>query len=113
MHRPMDDRQLIQSYATEKSEAAFRQLVERYAGLVHASALRQVRDPQVAQDVAQSVFILLARKAGSLGQNTVLAGWLFNTTRFVAARARRSEQRRQQREQEAYQMKQIDSPDQD
>jgi RNA polymerase sigma factor (sigma-70 family) len=107
----MDDWPLIQSYAREQSETAFRQLVERHAGLVYASALRQVRDEQLAQDVAQAVFILLARKASSLRRENVLAGWLFKTTRFVASRAIRSEKRRQRRELEAFQMSQIHSPD--
>jgi len=103
----MDDWQLIESYAREKSETAFTTMVERHAGLVYASALRQVRDAQLAQDVAQAVFILLARKAGTLRRGTVLSGWLFQTTRFVAARAMRSEQRRQQREQDAFDMQRI------
>jgi RNA polymerase sigma factor (sigma-70 family) len=107
----MDDWPLIESYARESSEPAFRSLVERHAGLVYASALRQVREPQLAEEVAQAVFILLARKAGSLRRGTVLSGWLFQTTRFVAARALRSEQRRQRREQEAYDMQQLTCSD--
>ncbi len=66
----MDDWQLIASYAPDRSETAFRTLVERHAGLVYASALRQVHDAQLAQDVAQAVFILLARKADSLRHGT-------------------------------------------
>ncbi|HMJ89495.1 MAG TPA: sigma-70 family RNA polymerase sigma factor, partial [Candidatus Acidoferrum sp.] len=107
----MDDWKLIESYAREQSDSAFRQLVERHALLVYSSALRQVRDEQLAQDVAQAVFILLARKASQLSRKTVVAGWLFNTTRFVAARAMRAEQRRQRLEQEAFQMNQINLPD--
>jgi hypothetical protein len=41
-------------------------VVERYLGLVHTAALRQVRNAQIADDVAQVVFIILARKAGRL-----------------------------------------------
>src|SRR5437867_2359520 len=107
----MDDWQLIESYARDKSESAFHALVERYAGLVHSSALRQVQDAQLAQDVAQAVFILLARKAGTLRRGTVLPGWLFQTTRFVAMRTARSELRRQRREQEAFDMQQLSSTD--
>ena len=94
----MDDWQLIESYTREKSEAAFKVLVERHTGLVYASARRQVGDAQLAEDIAQAVFILLACKAGTLGRGTVLSGWLFQTTQFVAARAMRSEQRRLRRE---------------
>ncbi len=107
----MEDRQLLADYARTGSEAAFAQLVERHLGLVHTAARRQVQDDALAADVAQAVFLLLARKAGSLGGNIVLSGWLFRTTRFVAARAQRAEFRRQRREQEAIAMQEIHAPD--
>ena len=108
----MEDSQLLAEYVRAGSEAAFRTLVERHLNLVHGSALRQLSEPHLAEEVTQAVFILLARKAGSLGHKTVLAGWLFRTTRFVAARVRRTEYRRLRREQEAFEMHQIaSSPD--
>jgi RNA polymerase sigma factor (sigma-70 family) len=51
--------------------------------------------------VAQSVFILLANKAGSLRSGTHLGGWLFRTAGFVGSRALRSELRQKIREQTA------------
>jgi RNA polymerase sigma factor (sigma-70 family) len=100
----MTDHQLLQEYLEHNSESAFRELVERYLGLVRGTALRQVRDPSMAEDIAQTVFILLARKAGQLRRAVILAGWLHRTTRFVASRALRSSLRRQRREQESLQM---------
>jgi len=97
-----DDMQLLRDYADCQSEAAFSALVSRYLGLVHSAALRQVRDPDLAEEVTQAVFIVLARKAGSLGPKTLLTGWLYRTTRFAAADALRTQQRRQIREHEAY-----------
>ena len=108
----MNDWQLLQDYATHGSEAAFRALTDRHLNMVHSAAMRQVNDAQLAQEICQTVFILLARKAGSLKPGIVLAGWLFRTTRFVAARARRGKQRRQRREQEAFDMQQLNTPDQ-
>lgn len=107
----MDDWQLLQDYVARESDAAFRTLVNRYVNLVYSVALRQVRDAQLAEEVAQAVFILLARKASSLRPSVVLSGWLFRTTRFVASRAVRAEQRRQRREQEAFAMQQFTAPD--
>src|SRR3954466_3023420 len=100
----VDDLTLLRVYGAEKSEEAFRTVVERYVALVYSAALRQTRDPHLAEEVTQAVFIVLARKAGSLRPGTILAGWLFRTTRFAAARAMRSEHRRRVREQEAAHM---------
>ena len=103
----MDDWELLQEYAQRGSEGSFRELVNRHLGLVYSAALRQVNDPALAEEICQAVFILLARKAGSFRQGTVLTGWLFSTTRFVASRTLRGELRRRRREQEALVMQQA------
>ena len=100
----LNDWELLRSYALEDSERAFDLLMERYLGLVYSAALRQVRDTHLAEEVCQAVFVILARKADGLPRNVVLAGWLFRTTRFVAARAVRTEERRRCREREAVEM---------
>ena len=64
--REMDDMALLREYQARQSETAFTTLVERHIGLVYCAALRQVRDPALAQEITQVVFILLARKAHSL-----------------------------------------------
>lgn len=106
----MDDWQLITEYVSTGAEGAFRSLVERHLGLVHSVAMREVRDPELAREVSQAVFILLARKARSFRRSVVLSAWLFRTTRFVALRAVRSEYRRQRREQEAVRMQTFNEP---
>jgi RNA polymerase sigma factor (sigma-70 family) len=97
----MDDMALLREYATRNSEAAFETLVSRRVNFVYSAALRQVRDPHLAEEITQAVFIILARKAGRISDKIILTGWLFRTTRFAALAQMRAAARRRQREQEA------------
>jgi RNA polymerase sigma factor (sigma-70 family) len=98
----LDDMQLLREYASGHSEEAFSTLVSRYINLVYSAALRSVNNPHQAEEITQSVFVLLARKAAVLRGGTVLSGWLYQTARLTAANFLRTELRRQHREQEAH-----------
>jgi RNA polymerase sigma factor (sigma-70 family) len=100
----MNDWELLQKWVQQRSDVAFGELVNRHLNLVYASALRQVREPELARDVSQAVFLALAQKAHRLSSKVILSGWLFRTTGFVAARAVRSEMRRKRWETEASSM---------
>ncbi len=97
-----DDIALLRDYARHNSEAAFAALVARHVNLVYSVALRSVREPHLAEEITQAVFIILARKADSLGDQTILSGWLCRTARYASANALTIQRRRQKREQEAY-----------
>jgi RNA polymerase sigma factor (sigma-70 family) len=97
-----DDMDLLRKFATSNSEEAFATLVQRHINLVYSVALRQLSDPQEAEEVTQAVFIILARKAVRLNPQTVLSGWLYQTAQLTSANFKRARRRRQLREQEAY-----------
>lgn len=97
----MDDMALLREYSVAESESAFATLVSRHIDFVYSAALRQVRDPHLAKDITQAVFIILARKAGSISPNAVLSGWLFKTVRFTASAQLKAAIRRRRREHEA------------
>lgn len=96
-----DDRALLAEYAVRGSEVAFQMLVSRHVNLVYSAALRQVGDRELAEEVTQTTFILLARKAASLGAETVIPGWLYRTACNTARDAVKKQRRRERREQEA------------
>src|ERR1017187_7914160 len=61
-----NDLDLLRQFARDHSQDAFTALVKRHVNLVYSAALRQVRAPQLAEEIAQSVFADLARDAGKL-----------------------------------------------
>jgi RNA polymerase sigma factor (sigma-70 family) len=109
----MKTNESLRRYVDDRSESAFEELVKQHVDLVYSAALRQVNgNVSAAQDVTQAVFTDLARKAPRLTQHTWLPGWLYTSTRYLAAKAIRAEQCRRSYEQEAHEMNQIlQSPD--
>ncbi len=96
------DPELLRRYVDGRDEAAFAELVRRHLTLVHTTALRLANgDAALAEDVTQSVFTDLARKAPTLCAYATVAGWLHISARYAAAKAVRGEQRRRTHEQEA------------
>jgi uncharacterized protein (TIGR03435 family) len=108
-----NDMDLVRDFARQNSETAFAELVRRHINLVYSVALRCTGSPEDAQDVTQAVFIILAQKAAGLRERTVLTGWLYETTRFTAARLLRTKARRAAREQETYMQSTLNEPDTD
>jgi len=104
-----DDGQLLRQYTRDRSEAAFGELVARHIDLVYSVALRVAGgDTYLAQDVTQTVFLDLARKAPGLPRDAILAGWLYRHAWFTAAKSVRTERRRKTREQTAMEMRALD-----
>ena len=103
------DLDLLGQYTRNHSQDAFATLVQRHLDLVYSAALRQVHSPQLAEEIAQSVFTDLARDAGKLKSDTILTAWLYAVTRRTAIDAIRKESRRQLREQIAVEMNHMNA----
>jgi uncharacterized protein (TIGR03435 family) len=105
------DCELLRKYASEGNEPAFTELVRRHLNLVYSVACRESNgDPAQAQDIAQLVFIELAKKARRLTGHPALVGWLYSSTRLMSANLRRSQKRRLIREQSVESMKDSLAP---
>lgn len=100
----MSDLELLDQYTQGNRQDAFAALLDRHLRLVYSAALRQVRSPQLAEEVTQSVFADLAQNAGKLEPETILTAWLYQVARRTAIDVVRRESRRQRREQIALDM---------
>jgi RNA polymerase sigma factor (sigma-70 family) len=93
------DAQLLRDYAAHGSEPAFAGIVARHTDLVYSAAWRQTGSPELAREIAQTVFTDLARKAravaGELTPDASLTGWLYRSTRYEVLTVLRDERRRQ------------------
>jgi len=93
----LSDEQLLKRFLGRKdelAEAAFAELIERHGPLVHRVCLDVLGDPEAAQDAAQVVFLVLARKAQSIRKPASLGPWLHGVALRVARRVRSETARR-------------------
>ena len=93
----MDDHQLVSAYA-RGDELAFEILVQKYFRMVYTVAARQTGDSHLAEEIAQSVFLILSRKARGFSTKISIPGWLLRTTSFVGRDAIKKRLRREQNE---------------
>src|SRR4051794_7888568 len=97
----MTDHELLSRYCAESDQAAFAELVRRYVNLVYSTALRRTGERELAEDVTQTVFLILSQRGGGLSGKVVVAGWLYQTARNVANDALRARERRRRHENRA------------
>jgi RNA polymerase sigma factor (sigma-70 family) len=106
-----NDLDLLRQFVHASSQDAFAELVRRHVNLVYSAAVRQVRSPQLAEEIAQSVFADLARQATRLRPDTILTAWLYAVARRTAVDVIRRESRRQMREQIAVELNAMNATD--
>ena len=90
--------ELLENFLQEgRSERTFATLMSRLGGLVYGSALRRTQSVELAEEVTQNVFAILARKAAAIRKHPSLTAWLYQTTKYEAIKAMRTEQRQQRK----------------
>lgn len=106
----MSDLELLHDYARTQSQPSFTALVNRHLNLVYSAALRQVRSPQLAEEISQSVFLELSHHAADFPKAQPLAAWLYVVTRRTAIDVIRRESRRLARETAAAELAAMKTP---
>jgi RNA polymerase sigma factor (sigma-70 family) len=103
----MTDLELLHLYRSSRSHRAFEELVRRHIALVYSVARRLVRDTHQCEDITQTVFTLLAKKAlapaeqRGIPPDAPVAAWLHRTAHFTALATLRDQSRQHHHEREA------------
>jgi RNA polymerase sigma factor (sigma-70 family) len=95
---------------TTHASPSLQTLVAAHVDLVYAAALRQLRDPHLADDVTQTVFLILARRIDRLPPPPALPAWLLKVTRYTSLTALRAHRRRLHHESLAAVGSEVSSP---
>jgi RNA polymerase sigma factor (sigma-70 family) len=107
----MTDGQLLECFITRRDEAAFEALVRRHGPMVLGVCRRLLRHTQDAEDAFQAVFLILVRKAASLGQRELLGNWLYGVAYRTPLDARAAAARRRTRERQVSPMPEPETAD--
>lgn len=92
------DADLLARFVVSGDEAAFELLLLRHGPMVLGTCRRVLPDPNDADDAFQATFLVLARKAGSVGRAGAVAAWLHRVAHRAALRVRADRARRAARE---------------
>jgi RNA polymerase sigma factor (sigma-70 family) len=94
----LSDRQLLERYTARHEEAAFEALLKRHGPMVQGVCRRVLIDAHAAEDAFQATFLVLARRAGTIGRRDSVGGWLYRVAYNTALKAKASAAARRRRE---------------
>jgi RNA polymerase sigma factor (sigma-70 family) len=108
----LTDGRLLESFRVNRDEAAFEILVKRHGPMVLGVCRRVIGNVHDAEDAFQAVFLVLAKKAGSITRGDLIGNWLYGVAYRTALHARGRLSRRRAREMQVKDMPQPTvSPD--
>jgi RNA polymerase sigma-70 factor, ECF subfamily len=87
--------------AAKRDSDAFEQLYRKYVAQIYSLALYETRDPHVAEDITEAVFLralaaLPRFREQAAGEASTFRAWLFTIARHVVANERRRDRRHPQ-----------------
>jgi len=92
------DGDALRAFVAHNDEMAFAALVQRHGPMVLRVCQRVLHHTQDAEDAFQATFLVLARRAQTIGKSASLASWLHGVAYRVSLRAKRDAGRRRSRE---------------
>ncbi len=100
----LSDAELLERFAAvddDSAGAAFEAIVERHGPMVLRVCRMVLRDEHAAEDAFQATFLVLARRARSIGERERLGNWLYGVAARTARKARIAAGRRMARDRSA------------
>lgn len=93
------DAELLDRFVRHQDLAAFEGLLRRHGPMVYRVCQRILQHASDAEDAFQATFVVLVKKAATIGRPELVGGWLHGVAQRIAMKARTQAARRQQREQ--------------
>jgi len=87
----LSDEELIRKYVKDEDERSFNSILKRYENVVFGLAYRVLRDPSVAEDILQEVFLILTKKLCTFREESKFSTWLYRVTLNVCFMYRKNE----------------------
>lgn len=103
--RKMRERELLERFINGNDQAAFRALIDRHGPMVLGVCRSLLKEPHDAEDAFQNIFLILARRAGTIKHRDSIGPWLHRVAVRVATRTRVKANDRRARERRGFRSK--------